>query len=163
MRPDLLGKELALTLEEEQWVPSEFGLTVKWLIASWSVGRLSPIKNHQTEILEPTDVAFNPAPRERHRSGCYFVRVLLCRSCSIPLLGGFPAGTRTWGPIRRHKGSCPLIWSFRWPHWAVQIDVGKAVGINCNDWPFYCLVYSLAPSRLQFLESLVTHFSTKCK
>lgn len=46
---------------------------------------------------------------------------------------------------------------------SVQIDVGEAVGISCDDWPFCCQIYSFTPSRLQFQEPLVTHFSTKCK
>ena len=96
------------------------------------------------------------------------VRVLLCQRAALPftlhsLVRRFYCRHTNLSPIWRHREAAPLIWSFRWPHWAVQIDVGKAVGINCNDWPFYRLVYSLTPSRLQFLESLVTHFSTKCK
>lgn len=56
-----------------------------------------------------------------------------------------------------------LTQSNDWPWRAVQTDVGKAVRIICNDCPFHYPVYSLTLSRLQFPESLVTHFPRKCK
>lgn len=114
--------------------------------------------------------AFSPAPRNTT------VQVVVCQRAAVQFMLHFLVQwfyCRSTGP-RTHletQGDLPL-WSGHfgqltqsndWPWRAVQTDVGKAVRIICNDCPFHCPVYSLTPSRLQFPESLVTHFSRKCK
>lgn len=51
-------------------------------------------------------------------------------------------------PPEERRKTALLSRSFRWRHWAAQIDVIKAVGITCNYGFCCCLVYSLTSSRL---------------
>lgn len=153
-----LEERLTFMLEEKlcpQWVWGNHEMN--------NSGKSIPIKvtNRNSGASQP--LPLSPAPRSITVQGAAVSKCGHAVYAPFLLLVVLTAGAQMQGPTWSKREAACLSPSFQWLLRTVQTGCRWSCRTSCDDWPASCLVYSLTLSRHQFLEPLMTHFSTKCK